>query len=249
MIKAIFFDIDGTLITHEDQKMPSSTLKSLQLLKEKGIKLFVCTGRPYHYMKFIREMFEFDGYVCCNGQHVVDHNFKTLSKSFINQEDINALVEYVDNGKIKCDIALEDQVYRNYNNDYKGMKGTYSLSLKECLNKKAYQAMVYVSDDYPLLDVMPHCKSQRWTPDFMDVVPQDGGKDRGIDKVIEILGITLDQTMAFGDGLNDILMLRHAGLSVAMGVSDKEVKNVASYVTTDIKDDGIYNALKHFKIL
>ena len=63
------------------------------------------------------------------------------------------------------------------------------------------------------------------------------------------LGIDISETMAFGDGGNDISMLKAAGTSVAMGNALDKVKANASYVTTSVDEDGIANALRHFGII
>jgi hydroxymethylpyrimidine pyrophosphatase-like HAD family hydrolase len=55
--------------------------------------------------------------------------------------------------------------------------------------------------------------------------------------------------MAFGDGGNDIPMLRFAGIGVALGGVDQEVMDAADYVTTTVDDNGVYNALKHFQVI
>ena len=55
--------------------------------------------------------------------------------------------------------------------------------------------------------------------------------------------------MAFGDGGNDLSMLKHVHIGVAMGNAKDYVKDVADYVTDSVDEDGIYNALKHFNIL
>ena len=89
----------------------------------------------------------------------------------------------------------------------------------------------------------------RWHPDFTDMIPADGGKPRGIRCFMEHHGFSREQTMAFGDGGNDIAMLRFAGIGVAMGNANDEVKAVADYVTDDVDHDGIMNALLHFGIL
>ena len=99
------------------------------------------------------------------------------------------------------------------------------------------------------MSVLPHCESTRWNPLFTDVVPQGSSKAVGIDKIIEHYGISLDETMAFGDGGNDMAMLRHAGIGVAMGNAGDEVKAVADYVTDSVDKDGIWNALRHFDVI
>ena len=65
----------------------------------------------------------------------------------------------------------------------------------------------------------------------------------------DLLNISLDQCMAFGDAGNDIEMLQMCGIGVCMGNGKEMAKKAADYITTDIDDDGIYNALKHFDII
>lgn len=74
-------------------------------------------------------------------------------------------------------------------------------------------------------------------------------KAEGIDRMLARFGIGLDETMAFGDGGNDIPMLRHVGTSVAMGNAAPEVKQAADYVTTSVDDHGIARALRHFGLI
>ena len=55
--------------------------------------------------------------------------------------------------------------------------------------------------------------------------------------------------MAFGDGGNDISMLKYVGIGVAMGNAKDDVKAIADYITDSVQEDGIVSALKHFDIL
>ena len=86
-------------------------------------------------------------------------------------------------------------------------------------------------------------------PAIVDVTAKGNTKQRGIDEIIRHFGIRLEETMAFGDGGNDISMLRHAGIGVAMGNAKDDVKAAAGYVTTSVDDNGIANALKQYGII
>ena len=68
MIKAAFFDIDGTLISFKTHTMPESTKRALAALRQNGVKVFIATGRAPNNIEFIKKMFDFDGFVCFNGQ-------------------------------------------------------------------------------------------------------------------------------------------------------------------------------------
>ena len=71
----------------------------------------------------------------------------------------------------------------------------------------------------------------------------------GVAATLERLGIDASEAIAFGDGENDLSMFSAVGTSVAMGNAQDTVKAAATYVTTAVDDDGIYNAAKHFGLL
>lgn len=96
---------------------------------------------------------------------------------------------------------------------------------------------------------MPNSLAARWSPYFADVVAKGCTKAVGIDRIIEHYGIALEETMAFGDGGNDIAMLQHVGVGVAMGNAMDDVKASADYVTTSVDEDGIAVALRHFGLI
>ena len=99
------------------------------------------------------------------------------------------------------------------------------------------------------MKVLSHCESTRWNPLFTDIVPLGSSKRVGIDKMLEHYHIGLDECMAFGDGGNDIQMLSHVGIGVAMGNAAEDVMSAAGYVTPSVDENGVYNALKHFNII
>jgi Predicted hydrolases of the HAD superfamily len=84
---------------------------------------------------------------------------------------------------------------------------------------------------------------------FADVNIKGMSKSKGIDAMLKYYNIPLSQSMAFGDGGNDITMLRHAAIGVAMGDASDAVKQAADYVTDTVDDNGVVNALKYFNLL
>ena len=118
-------------------------------------------------------------------------------------------------------------------------------------DKEYYQLTPFIDieEEQLLLPSIPNCEMGRWHPAFVDVTAKGNTKQRGIDEIIRHFGIRLEETMAFGDGGNDISMLRHAGIGVAMGNAKDDVKAAAGYVTTSVDDNGIANALKQYGII
>ena len=69
MTKAIFFDVDGTLVSFKTHQISPAVRQALQALRERGIKLFLSTGRHLAMLDPVRQVFDFDGYVTLSGQY------------------------------------------------------------------------------------------------------------------------------------------------------------------------------------
>ena len=113
-------------------------------------------------------------------------------------------------------------------------------------NKEIFQLTPFL-DEALEAEVVPSltcCEMSRWHPAFVDVTARGNTKQRGIDEIIRHFGIRLEDTIAFGDGGNDISMLRHAGIGIAMGNARDEVKAAANYITDTVDEDGIAKAIQ-----
>lgn len=258
MIKAVFFDIDGTLVSFKTHIVPQSTVHALDLLRQKGIKVFIATGRHRTSINNLGKL-EFDGYVTLNGGYVIAGKDTVIYKHSISDKDIEALVRYQQNeGQFPCAFVQENEIFMNYTDT--AVKDVFRLlnfpgppirHISEIYGKTVYQLIAFFTAEQEkrIMSILSHCESTRWNPLFTDVVPAGSSKRVGIDKMLEYYHINLDECMAFGDGGNDIAMLRHAGIGVAMGNASDEVMKSADYVTTSVDENGIYNALKHFNII
>lgn len=258
-IKAVFFDIDGTLLSHSTYSVPESTKKALRLLKEKGIRTFIATGRHISEMKELPiQDLDFDGYITLNGQYCFNEK-EVIYALPINQEDVDHIIEYVDKKHMPCIFVEDQEMYINFNNEVvETVQKAISTDLPMIGDiHRGYSHPIYQVIPYDIsekttkeiLDLMPHCKATCWHPLAMDIIPSEGGKQNGIHQVLEYYCIKQEETMSFGDGHNDIDMFDYTNISVAMGNANDEVKKAAQYVTDDIDDDGIYNALKHFNVI
>ncbi|MEG0591782.1 MAG: Cof-type HAD-IIB family hydrolase [Coprobacillus sp.] len=259
MIKAIFFDIDGTLLSHSSRSVPDSTKKALKELKEKGIYTFIATGRHISEMKDLPiQDLEFEGFITLNGQYC--YNDKEVIYDLpIDQNDINNILKQIEKKPFPC-IFVEDQLmYINYNNDaVQIVQDAISTALPDIndltrgYTHPIYQVIPYdITDiqEQEILDLMPHCKRTRWHELAIDIIPSSGGKQNGIREILKYYHINQNETMAFGDGHNDIDMFEYVELAIAMGNANDEVKAAADDITDDIDHDGIYNALKKYQIL
>ncbi len=98
-------------------------------------------------------------------------------------------------------------------------------------------------------ELLDECSITSWNETGIDIIPKGGGKSAGIQKFLDENGMDASEVMAFGDGENDMDMIKFAGIGVAMGNAGDAVKAVADYVTDTVDNDGLAKALRHFGLI
>ena len=259
MAQAVFFDIDGTLVSFTTHTVPPSALDALAALKRQGVKVFIATGRSLKQMDNLHDL-TFDGYITMNGAYCVNDRYEIIHKSVIPQTDIEALIRYQEEQEqFPVEImTTEEQTISYINEKVTALIELVNLpmpgvkSLREASRNEILQMGIFVDKEQErdiMRHVLVHCHATRWYPIFADINLRGCSKQSGIDHLLKYYNIRLDETLCFGDGGNDISMLRHAAIGVAMGNAPDEVKRTANYVTDTVDNDGIWKALKHFKVI
>ena len=255
MIKAIFFDIDGTLTDFRTASIPEDTICCLNELHEKGIKLFIATGRHViHMWQAIPKELPFDGYVTLNGQIGLNHDGQMIYGRTIHPEDQATGIRLANEKATLIMLIEEHRNYLNYYDEsmaamYERFKVAYpDISVSD--GAPIYQISMYgtAEERKEFVNQLPHCRPVSWGLGF-DLIPTDGGKIAGIREMIRHYGISIEETMAFGDAENDLDMIEGCGVGVAMAKSPDFVREKADFVTFDAGDGGIRHALEHYGIL
>lgn len=255
--KIIFFDIDGTLYDH-DRNLPSSTKQAIFDLQQKGHIVAIATGRaPFRFNSLLEEL-KIDTFVSYNGQYVIFQG-EAIYTHALNKEALLRLTDFAierehpvvymtdkdmkattpDHERLSANISsLEIDYFPDFN------PGSYE-------NDELYQSLLFCLDpaEKEYEQHFPEFDFVRWHPLVVDVVPVGGSKAIGIQAITDKLGISPENIYAFGDGLNDVEMLKTVANSVAMGDGHEDAKNAAKYVTTNVGEDGILNGLKMVGLL
>ncbi len=257
MIKAIFFDVDGTLVPSGGQRLPAETLAALHTLRNKGIRLFAATGRHISMLDGIRQNFEFDGYATMNGQHCTCAG-RPVACNPIPPEGVREIVEAAAEEHFSCIFLEAQELWTNMSNDAAhafleefNVATPPTMPLERALEREVYQVIVLLSpqQEHLLLDRATHLTTTRWHPGFLDALAPGGGKASGVQAVLNHLGLTPDEAMAFGDGGNDISMLQLARIGVATGNAGDHVKAAADYVCPPVEQEGVLDAFRHFGLI
>ncbi len=255
-IEAIFFDVDGTLYSHTTGTVPESTRDALKQLHEKGTRLVICTGRSIEELGTLPVMdLPWDGYLTLNGNLCLDQKKSMFAGNPIDSGEVDILVRIFQASQIPFVLIGEENRYINYVDDIvidtqMSTKGTIP-DIGQYKGEDIYQCLAFVKDPERMMleDMLDECIITSWNKTGIDIISKSGGKAAGIEMFIDEYHLRRGQTMSFGDGQNDIDMIRFTRIGVAMGNGVEALKTAADYVTTDIDDDGIANALKHFGLI
>ena len=256
MTKVIFFDADGTLISHAKNEVPQSAREALAMLKEKGIKRILATGR--HMLELqdlpIRDI-SFDGYITVNGQLCLDEQGEIIWESPISGSAKEALIELFNEKQVPITLTGKDRMYINFVNSYVEQAQAAVSSpvpqLGEYDGGEIYLAIAYLdkdSDEF-IAQRLPGCKATRWNKYGVDIIAATGGKIVGIKEYLRANSLSAEDAMAFGDGENDIDMLKFVKTGVAMGNAADKIKACADYVAPSVDEDGIKRALENLGVI
>ena len=257
MIKGIFLDIDGTMLSFNTHHVPENTKKVLREARRKGVKIFVATGRHRSDVNSLDDI-EFDGYITLNGGYCFTGG-NVIFKKHIPRKDVEAFVRYGEEVEpVPCFFVEADRISANMESEQMAsmmklveFKPRPIVPARELIGKEIFQLTAFFPPEREeeIMRHVPGCAATRWYHTFADIVARGVDKSTGLEKAGAYFGFGADEMMAIGDGGNDIPMIAYAGTGVAMGNASEEVKRAAGYVTTSVDDDGVGNALRHFGVV
>ena len=260
MVKIIFFDIDGTLLAKKQKHISEEVIQALYHLKQQGILLCIATGRHMEEIKQLHvcDDFAFDQYITLNGCYCITDQHKCIYKAPINKQDVINITAALNTIEAAYTVVTKHGSFLNKVDKhtlaaYKELQTPMPTlaSLDNIIDEEILQIIPYLSKEQ-LDTVIPSigsCQITQWHPFGYDILSCQGGKEAGIDKVLEYYNIDPSHTMAFGDGLNDVGMLKKVKIGICMGNGKEETKKVSSYVTKNVDKNGIVHALKHYEML
>lgn len=255
-IKIAFFDIDGTLVDMKSKVISEKTKETLIRLKENGIMIGIATGRPIKNVPHF-DFVEFDVLLTFNGSYCLNAK-EVIFKKPIPTEDVQKIIENGNRIGRPMVLASLDRMAANGADgdlqDYFEIT-KHPIVIAEDFDtfakEEIYQIMMggrQEEYDKILADVKG-AEITAWWDRAVDIIPADCGKGRGIEKILEYYGLTREEAIAFGDGSNDIEMLKAVGTGVAMENATEDVKEIADEICGAVTQDGIYHFCKERKLI
>ena len=259
-MKALFFDIDGT-IWDRHNNIPESARKAIAQARENGHKAFICSGRTRGYIQNEDLLgIGFDGIVSGCGT-MIEMNGETVFSADIPADLAISTVETVRRFGFRPILEGREYLYMEeseFGHDPYGQKlfrelkdrrkpidqlwGQWSMSKLSCATDgcETQECFKILSRYY---DMIVHNSA------VVEMVPHGYNKGTGLRHACDLMGIDVKDSVAFGDSVNDLDMFRTAGFAVAMGNGSDEAKDASDYVSSSLHDDGISKALTYLNII
>lgn len=271
MGKALFFDIDGTLVDFQG-RIPDSTGRALRRVRENGHLTVICSGRSLCQLPPRLLEMGFDGIIAAAGAYV-GYQGKVIYKHYMDKRSLTAACSILRqagaaySAQTSSRMLFEEEYMERINARFHsdGRERDESDPIIKCVQ---ICESLEQNDDIEKLNFfgshMPIAKMREELSDCCDVTAMsfdraaesDGeisakgiNKALGIQKFIDYAGIAWEDTVAFGDGPNDNEMLEYVKTGVAMGNATEDLKKLADFVTTGIDEDGIEYAMKKLGLL
>lgn len=251
--KYFFFDIDGTLTNKETGEIVPSAKETIKKLQDCGHFVCIATGRAYYKTKEFAKMAGIHHIVSNGGAAITIDDVLIENKPLDHQKAVNLCEEAQKKGYGVL-VSTNDSIDVSMINDdfinqvgYRQEPTRYFLKQSFSYNdfKDIYKIYIAIDkedeDNLSLLNSLGHIR-------FVDsyLTYQHDEKDKGIERMIEIVNGSLDDVVVFGDDYNDLVMFKEQWTSIAMGNACEELKQKASFVTKRNVDDGIQFACQYF---
>lgn len=266
-IKLIAIDIDGTLV--DDQKqLDTATSSLLSDLANKGVRVVLCTGRPYlGAQAYLEQM----GFHKDSEQYVITHNGALISKTDsssvkalpLDSALVKEIMTYCLEKGLRFHLSTHEHMYTPNDpiSPYTVNESHHTnMLLRPFMDMDTLEHLdvfdVMIADDSHLLDENEatirdrfgnYCEIVRSEPHFIEFMHPYAGKGRALDCLTQSLGISSHEVMVIGNAQNDVSMLEFAGISVAVENAVPEVKAVSDFVTSSNNEQGVKRARECMK--
>lgn len=270
MVKAVFFDLDGTLLNSK-KRVPDTAIEAIRAMRERGIKTYFASARSPRLDQTLdwgeREFSLFDGGIYCNGASVMTDG--EMKSSYMDKEAVKEIIEIVSKyDAVHLSLHSPDEGYAfNFEID-ESMNKTWGLETAKVteIDENAIQTCIKMLIFYDRLTDSKTCLPEALIDEFSKKLSSrtrfyvtDGGKTvqfgakdvsklSAIKLVQEKLKLNDNEISVFGDDVNDLEMISFYRNSVCMGNGAPAVKEKAGFITKANDDDGIAYAVYQYLI-
>ncbi len=265
-IELVAIDLDGTLL-NEEHKINPEVKKAIQSAKQSGVKIVICTGRPFPGATAFLDELDLKGdddyVITYNGGLVQEvKSGKAVVKHMMDHQDYVTLQEAALNAGSHFHAIHNEGIFTpNSDISEYSVREAYMIGLPLFHRKPdemdpavIYNKMMMIDEESILEKAISRLPKSLWEkytilrsePFFLELLNKKASKGTAVKELAELLSIPQESVMAIGDGGNDLDMIEWAGVGVAMENARDEVKAVADHITVSNKENGVAKAIEKF---
>ncbi|MEB1807287.1 MAG: Cof-type HAD-IIB family hydrolase [Bacillaceae bacterium] len=240
-IKLIAIDMDGTLL-NDRHEISEENRKAIKEAEQKGIHVVISTGRTRMTCDDLVNSLSLSSYlITVNGSEIWDEQGNLIERQLLDFSFVEHMYKLKQKHNTLCWAASVDNVWREqFPEDFSSHEW-----MKFGFDIKDDQVRDVILNELKQNEALEISNS---SPTNLEINASGVNKARAIEKVCERLGITMDNVMAMGDSLNDLAMIKDAGIGVAMGNAQPFVKESADWVTASNIEDGVAVAIRKWAL-
>ncbi len=247
---AAFFDLDGTLAMH-NQPPAAVDVEAMRTFRARGNYLFLCTGRSLGYLYPAILGIGFDGIIAGAGAYVLlgeqllyrtnVPNAVLLPIQRLFEQSSATLIMETEHNMVQLASPFAQKVVAAYPRIYTAneWQEQYGEEITSKLTVYGDMPPDVLPTVQGTLDLIQH-------PTYAELVPKGCSKSNGIERILTALNLPREQSIAFGDSMNDYDMLQYVGVGVAMGNAVDRIKEIADRITAPYDQGGIAQVLKEY---
>lgn len=258
----VFFDIDGTVMDYETQIIPESAVEAIRLLKKNGHLPIVNTGRPIGHVDPRVQKLDFSGWICSCGMELILDG-EMIYQDYPSQEECRKILDLAHDCRMAIQTEGHDSLLFDADMPYpaQGLReamrlGQQGLRVEPYQNCEDRSFIKFVTYDTPgckreefLEGISPYFDAIIRNNTLVEYIKKGHSKAEGIARFLEKLHVPREEIFAIGDSENDLTMFAVAGTTICLGDGVEIAKQQADYVTDPVLEDGVFNALRHFRLI
>jgi hypothetical protein len=263
-IKAVFFDVDGTLV-NRNYEISIHTRRAIAELMKQNITVSLATGRPYFgATRIVSELGVNAPSLFCAGALIVEpHTGMPLFSKAIEPEVLETLIKEVSHKGLYCELYTQKDYYISQANQLADLHAEYlhripkTISFSELIATQEILKVGFIvekrsTEETALYETLARFSTLQFAtalgashPHLLwgSATHKDATREKAFELMTQLMNISPSEVIAFGDGESDIPFLKLAGVGIAMGNSEKSVQDAARIVTKSVDEEGVFYAI------